>query len=192
MLNNLQDEFQSACRTGFSTETASIKITGDIFQALDCKSFSALIIIGMSSAFCFVDRSILLDELSTCFVLTWFQSYLCNRSESVVVSNIASDSFQLSSGVPVGSMLVPVLFTLYMKPFGQIISKFGFNYHLYADYVPIYFTFNADRATFNMFKNCLKAIEHCLSLNKLKDNKNKTQCIVCIRQASNLLRRIWQ
>ena len=67
MLNNLQDEFQSAYRTSFSTETALIKITDQIIQAFDCKSSSALIMIDMPSAFDTVDHNILLVRLSTCF-----------------------------------------------------------------------------------------------------------------------------
>ena len=118
-----------------------------------------------------MDHNILLDRLSTCFgiknsVLTWFQSYLCNRSKSVVVYNIASDFFQLSSGVPQTSVLAPILLTLYMKPLGQRINKFGFDYHFYADDVQIYFISKADEATFIMFSNCFREIEHWLSLNK--------------------------
>ena len=40
--------------------------------------------------------------------LAWFQSYLCNRRQSVVVNDIVSYSFELSSGVPQGSMLAPI------------------------------------------------------------------------------------
>ena len=50
MLNNLQEEFQSAYRTGFSTETALIKIMDYILKALDCMSFTALKMINMFSA----------------------------------------------------------------------------------------------------------------------------------------------
>ena len=90
--------------------------------------------IDISSAFDTVDHNILLDRLSYCFgvkssALAWFQSYLCNRSQSVIVSNIVSSSFELFSGVPQGSVLAPILFYLYMKPFDHIISQFKFNYH---------------------------------------------------------------
>ena len=80
ILKKLQNEFRLFYRTGYSTETALIEITNHIL------------------AFDSVDPNILLDRLSTCFyiensVCTWFQSYLCYRSQSVIVNNIAFDSF---------------------------------------------------------------------------------------------------
>ena len=75
-----------------------------------------------------------------------------------------------------------ILFILLRKRLGHIMNKFGFNLHFYADDVQIYFTFDADRVTSNVLTNCFKKVEHCLSLNKLKLNKKKTQCIVLSRQ----------
>ena len=66
LINNLHAKFQSVYITGFSTETAKIKIT-DIFYALDNKSYTALIIIEMSTAFDTVNLTILLKRLSKCF-----------------------------------------------------------------------------------------------------------------------------
>ena len=75
----------------------------------------------MSAAFDTIDHNILLYRLSHHFginnsVLSWFRSYLNNRSHCVDVNNNVSRSFQLFSGVPQGSVLAPILFTLYIKP----------------------------------------------------------------------------
>ena len=95
LINNLHNKFQSAYRTGFSTETALIKITDDILYALDSKSVTALIMIDMSAAFDIVDHVILQNRLSKCFgnnntVLFWFKSYLSNRSQCISVNNCVS------------------------------------------------------------------------------------------------------
>ena len=71
--------------------------------------------IDMSSAFDTVDHNILLYRLSYYFgikncALAWFQSNLCNRGQSVVVNDIVSTFFKLSSGVPQGSVFAPILF----------------------------------------------------------------------------------
>ena len=52
-------------------------------------------------------------------------------------NKVTTDFFQLFSDVAQGSVLAPILFTLYMKPLSQTITKFGFSYHFYADDVQI-------------------------------------------------------
>ena len=88
--------FQSANRTGFSTETALIKTTDDTLYALGDKSFTTLIMIDMCAAFDTVDHIILLNRLSKCFginntALSWFKSYLSNRSQCVSANNSVSE-----------------------------------------------------------------------------------------------------
>ena len=145
----------------------------------------------MSAAFNTVDHIILLNKLFKCFSINniavpWLKSYLFNRGQCVSVNNCLSEPCLLSSGVPQGSVLTPLLFTLYMKPLASLISNFGFGYHFYADDV----TFNHTNA-FNasVIANCLKVVEQWPSLNKLKLNPSKTQCMLfsCKQSVSNVL-----
>ena len=79
-------------------------------------------------------------------------------------------------------MFAPTLFTLYIKPLASITSKFGFSYHVYADDVQFYVTFDAGKTLdANVLTNCLKAVEQWLYCNKLKLNNSKTQCILFVR-----------
>ena len=190
-INNLQDEYQSAYRPGFSTETALMKITDDILTALDKNISTALIMIDMSSAFDTIHHKILLNRLSKSFglkneVLEWFKSYLNERSQFICVNNILSDSVNLSSGVPQGSVLAPLLFTLYLKPLVNIIKSYGFKYHFYADDLQFYIMIDEYNISSvkDLITECLNTIENWLSVNKLKLNCNKTQCIVFSRKQS--------
>ena len=192
-INNIHDKFQSAYRPCFSTETALIRITDDILFVLENKCFTALIMIDMSAAFDTIDHYILLYRLSHYFginntVLSWFRSYLNNGSHCVDVNNNISRSFQPFSGVPQGSVLAPILFTLYIKPLTKITSKFGFSYHFYADDVQFYAAFDADKTLdANVLKKCLKAVEQWLCCNKLKLNNRKLNVFCLVVLANNLV-----
>ncbi len=70
--------------------------------------------------------------------LEWFSSYLKDRTFSVSLGNYSSSVAPLMCGVPQGSILGPVFFSLYMLPLGSIFEKHGIHYHLYADYSQIY------------------------------------------------------
>ena len=65
-------------------------------------------------------------------VLDWFVSYLSGRSQSVIVDGVVSASCPLVYGAPQGSVLGPVLFTLYSQPLSDVISIHNCDYHKYA------------------------------------------------------------
>ena len=81
----------------------------------------------LSAAFDIVDHPILLKRLETTFgvkgiVLAWFVSYMSGRFQSVIVDGVVFSPCPLVYGVPQGSVLGPVLFTLYSQPLSDVIS----------------------------------------------------------------------
>ena len=125
--NTLSSSFQSAYQIFHSTETTLLKIHNDLILAMDRGEVTSLILLDLSAAFDTVDHSILtrlqnwfgLDGLS----LDWFSSYLSSRSQAVSINDSISEFSTLSCGVPQGSVLGPLLFTLYTTPLGSVISK---------------------------------------------------------------------
>ena len=181
----LYDAFQSGFRKIHSTETALLKVTNDIMMAADGGKCSALVLLDLSSAFDTVDHGILLNRLNQLVgisgsALDWFSSYLTDRTFSVATGQFISHTVPLSCGVPQGSVLGPMLFSLYMLPLGQIISQYsGISYHFYADDIQLYCSFKADESSQLLILNdCLDAIKSWMSDNYLQLNLKKTESLI--------------
>ena len=96
-------------------------------------------LLDQSAAFDTIDHGTLLGCLSSWFgvsgvVLEWFKSYLSDRLQCVKIGSILSDAKKLLCGVPQGSVLGPILFSLYTTPLSKVIRNHpGIGFHFYAD-----------------------------------------------------------
>ncbi len=75
--------------------------------------------------------------------LQWIRSYLTGKSQDTIVNGISSSNVALKYGVPQRSVLGPVLFTCYVRPFGNIAKKSDLGLHTYAADNQLYLTFSA-------------------------------------------------
>ena len=180
--NNLSETYQSAYRSGHSTETAVLCVTNSLLQQSDLHNVSAVGLLDLSAAFDTIDHTILLKRLENTFglsdtVLQWFSSYLTNRKQSVLIEGVLSEASQLLFGVPQGSVLGPVLFTLYSQPLSDVISTNDLQFHKYADDTEL--SSHSDPEHFsNAISNLAECTNHVLKWmnnNKLKLNTDKTE-----------------
>ena len=191
-LNSFFSKFQSAYRQNHSTETALTRIYNDIVEYLDKGNSVVLILLDLSAAFDTIDQHMLLDRLKSYFklsgnVLNWFKSYLTERTQSVIINNFnMSETNVLRFGVPQGSVLGPLLYTLYTKPLCDLIESFDIDFHMYADDTQLYCPFNKNNLinVIENAENCVKAVKHWMTLNKLKINDDKTEIIQISKKSS--------
>ncbi|MDW0252368.1 MAG: reverse transcriptase family protein, partial [Nitrososphaeraceae archaeon] len=140
--------FQAAYRKFHSTETALIRIYNDLLLASDQQKVSALVLLDLSAAFDTIDHSILLNRLNSMFgisgtALSLLSSYLSNRTQHVTIDSQSSDPIPVTTGVPQGSVLGPLLFSLYTSPISFIFSNIPVSFHLYADDTQLYISFSS-------------------------------------------------
>ena len=166
--------FQSAYRQHHSTESALLNIHNDILLNMAKGSVTALTLLDLSAAFDTIDHTILLDRLKVYYgiselALGWFRSYLSGRTHSVKVGSTLSHPAPLQYGVPQGSVLGPILFSLYTNPISSIIhSHSSIDYHFYADDTQLYITLSPANFSHSIQKlnNCLMTLRiSCLQIN---------------------------
>jgi hypothetical protein len=138
----------------------------------------------MSAAFDTVDHHILLERLSSIGVagtaFKWFQSYLTARTSSVMCNGHTSPSSPLECGVPQGSVLGPLLFSIYIGGVSDIIQQHGLQYVLYADDLQILASSPTAsvKDTVTTIEKCINEVILWLTVHHLIINKTKTEFIL--------------
>ncbi len=166
--NVMFETFQSGFRKCHSTETALLKVLNYILISCDSGDFAVLVLLDLTAAFDTVDHAILIDRLEHCIglrgiALDWFKSYFANRSFSVKMGEHYSRNAFLPCGVPQGSILAPLLFSLYMLPLGSIFRKHGLSFHCYADDTQVYLPVKRNAVGFESLMACLADVKAWLS-----------------------------
>ena len=184
-LNDMHHRFQSAYRVNHSTETALLKVVNDLVMEADANRCNILCLLDLSAAFDTIDHDILIARLENMFgvrgtALSWFNSYLRERRQSVVVEGVKSNVKRLKYGVPQGSVLGPVLFTLYMQPLADVVAKHGINHHIYADDTQLYASTSPSNilSLKSALEACLTDVKCWTNTNKLMLNDDKTEALL--------------
>ena len=197
---NLFSKFQSAYRSNYSTETALVRVYNDIMRSLDKKRDVILCLADFSAAFETVDHDILLNRLQYRFgftgtALEWFCSYLVNRRQYVSISSTNSPASKSKSskcesksshdsshytpicGVPQGTTLGPILFTLYVSPLEDILVKNNLNPMLFADDTQMYVTCDHYTEVQSKLEECIDELKSWMNDNLLVMNESKTEVV---------------
>ena len=182
--HGLLSNFQSAYRPEHSTETALLRVLNDLYCAVDNGQVALVVMLDLSAAFDTIDHDMMLGRLKdlglSSTVLSWFKSYLSGRTYKVLVKDSISNDYDLPCGVPQGSILGPILYSVYTTPLSRLIESHLIPYHLYADDTMLYLTSSPEN--FHLAKidieKCSLDIKNWMGDNFLKLNEDKTEAIL--------------
>nr|CAH7737089.1 unnamed protein product [Callosobruchus chinensis] len=179
--NNLIPEYQSGFRKGLSTTTAMLNVLDDILQASDREKTTALVLLDFTKAFDTVNHKLLIAKLQyygfDTAAVKFFENYLTERSQSVVVDCEMSQYIKITTGVPQGSILGPLLFLVYTMDMCKNLSNCCC--HQYADDTQIYYSFKKNQMADaqDIMNNELSVLQRYSKMNGLKLNTNKCAVI---------------
>uniref|UniRef100_A0AAQ4NZK3 Reverse transcriptase domain-containing protein n=1 Tax=Gasterosteus aculeatus aculeatus TaxID=481459 RepID=A0AAQ4NZK3_GASAC len=144
---------------------------------------SVLILLDLSAAFDTVNHQILISSRQELGVsgsaLSLLSSYLDGRTYRVTWRGSVSEPCPLTTGVPQGSVLGPLLFSLYTNSLGAVIRSHGFSYHSYADDTQLILSFPpSDTQVAAQISACLTDISQWMSAHHLKINPDKTELLL--------------
>ncbi len=109
----------------------------------------------------------------------WFTSYLSDRYHFVYLNAEASQLSTVKYGVPQGSVLGPLLFSIYMLPLGNIIRKYGISFYCYADDTQLYISTRPDDTSkLSKLIECVKNLKDWMTNDFLLLNSDKRVILI--------------
>jgi hypothetical protein len=181
--NSMLYKYQSGFRKGHSTSTMLLEMTDNIYIEIDKKNATILLLLDFSKAFDMVNHNFLCNKLLQNFnfhptAVALIRNYLSNRKQFVKVNESVSQYLLVKFGVPQGSVLGPLLFSLFINdlPSCLLYSKC----RMYADDAQLYVSgpITEINDTISKINIDLEAVCHWSKSFGLKLNAAKSKALV--------------
>ena len=164
----------------FSTPDFRSFLSDKIRFNMDSGLFTGVVLIDLQKAFDTVDHGILASKLHAMGIdrpaVTWFESYLSERKQFVEMNNSHSSKHgNVTCGVPQGSILGPLLFTIYVN---DMVSSVKCDLFLYADDSALVISGKNPKSIEASLGQELESLSIWLEENRLSLHLGKTESIL--------------
>jgi len=178
---NLMSPFQHGFRGNFSTQSATVKFTNHCHVAGDKRLYTGAIFLDYKSAFPSVPHARLIFKLKhngiRGRILRWFCTYLEERPMQVKIGSSSSKPRIMKKiGVPQGSVLGPLLFSIYINDLPKVVMKCLML--MYADDVILYYSGKTHEEVQAALQEDLDRISKWSDLNGLTISISKTKSMI--------------
>lgn len=175
----LVDKYQYGFLKHSSTLSAVIDFVSYLSEALDNRKIVVAVFADLSKAFDVVSMDKLLEKLYNMGfrgnMYSLIESYVLDRKQYVILNNVQSEIMSTEYGVPQGSVLGPLLYSLYVLNLKN--ANLEARYFMFADDTVLVYSGNEESQLNNVVNNDLARYQDWLYHNKLKININKTKYI---------------
>ena len=175
---------QSAYRRNHSTESTLLRTLDAAYKAMDRGQATLLIALDISTAFDTVVHSTLVQWIHSSYgvdgnILTWIKSYLSERLQFFKVGSASVPPSKCSCGVPQGSVLGQLFFTIYISPVTNVVESFGVNQQQYAGNTQLYIELSPNTLEIAVRKtdDCIAAVQLWFVQNGVTLNSDKSEAI---------------
>ena len=177
--NKLLNNVQHAYRRGHSTVTCLTEIVNFIYQENDKGNIVGIASLDLSKAFDSINHGLLLQKLEKLGLgeksLSWCQSYLTNRKQQTKFADFISTVETVTSGVPQGSILGPILFICFVNDLPEIFKNCKIM--SYADDTQILVSAKSTDKIKTKIETLIKQAQQWYTKNSLLNNASKTEII---------------
>jgi hypothetical protein len=184
--HELSHSHQWAYKKGHSTELLLVKMTEEWRRALDDNLVVGVVFVDFRKAFDSISHPVLLRKLQELGVSgniwSWIKNYLANRHQVTVINGCVSKSKPVKFGVPQGSVLGPILFSLFCNDMPDIDDLEEGEVYMYADDTTLYAIAPNHDLVANILNRILGKLYKWCCENRLTPHPDKTEFMLMSRR----------
>jgi len=183
---------QSGFRPNHSCHTALSHLTNSWLHSMNKAEMTGTLFLDLSKAFDLVNHKLLISKLQSYHVssesVAFFESYLSNRSQYVFLNGKRSHEGEIKNGVPQGSILGPLLFSIFINDLPLHISCPNVRCSLFADDSTLDVSSRDPYFIANCLQSSLEDVAQWCKVNYMALNPSKTECMLITTRQKHQLR----